>query len=149
VAQLAQTLEECEAKVVAAATPGEVAEAFAAEDRLHELFRAVEVPGLSPELTERVLGEIRDRYEGQHRVEITDARSPRPWPCQASMCRAGPCRGARSACSTGRRPTWPGAVRRVASTDIAVKGRNLPVYRVVAVTEADVAAVAASAANRS
>jgi ATP-dependent Clp protease ATP-binding subunit ClpC len=190
IALLRVALEECEVRVIAAATPAELQEARAAGDWLQDQFRAVEVPGLSPELTEQVLGGIRDRFEGQHRVEITDAAIAAAVMLAGEYLPGRPLPGraisllGRTAADVARRTFGVVAdediadirVRKEAAIDAqdferatalraeekrmvkandeakakaeaAVAGRNVPDYRVVAVTEADVAAVAASAGS--
>jgi ATP-dependent Clp protease ATP-binding subunit ClpC len=191
IARLLETLERCEARVVAAATPAEVDKTRAADDGMHELFATVEVPGLSADLTERVLAGIRDRYEGQHRVEITDTAIAAAVMLSGEYLPGQPLPGRaislldQAAAEVGRRSL--GGVtdgqladvraRKEAAIDVqdweraaslrdrekqmlaanedakaragaAVSGRNVPAHRVVAVTEEEVAAVAAGAARQ-
>jgi ATP-dependent Clp protease ATP-binding subunit ClpC len=138
-----------------------------------------------------VLAGIRDRYEGQHRVEITDAAIAAAVMLSGEYVPGRPLPGRaiqlldRTADEVARRAFGgyaDGAVAEVralkeaaidrqdferaaalrdqekrmlqanrqaeADARAAVAGRNVPAYRVVAVSEEDVAAVAAAAASQ-
>jgi ATP-dependent Clp protease ATP-binding subunit ClpC len=173
---------------IAAATPAELAECLAADASLRDSFETVEIAGLSAGLAVRVLGEIRDRYEARHRVEITDAAIAAAVALSGEYLPGRPLPGRaislldQAAAETARRHDLPpGSVEQDVADVRAQKNaaidsqdfekaaalrdrekallavmreqaateerRNVPAHRVVAVTEEEVATVAAAAAT--
>jgi ATP-dependent Clp protease ATP-binding subunit ClpC len=185
IAYLESALAEAEVRAVAAATPGEVRDYLGADARLGDSFKMVEVGELSAELSVRVLDVGRDRYEAEHRVEITDAAiaaavalsgeyAPRAaLPGRAiTLLNDAAAQAARRTVSSSEAERAVAEVRAqkeaaIESQDFELAAdfrareeellkvreqeqaaaerdrRNVPTYRIVAVTEQDVAAVAA------